>query len=407
MKYAIVILDGAAGEPLAVNGGLTSLQAARTPNLDALAAGADSLLGLARNTPEGMEPSSNIACTSICGYNPAEYPIGRGALEGAAIGIDLAADEVALRLNLCNISPEGVMVSYSTDNISTPDGNALAAELKAALDDGTFTLHAGAGFRCILVVKGHPELMDSTFTAAHNMTDENVGDYPGQGPAAALIKDYETRAAAVLATSPTNARRIAAGELPATNVLAFWPGQRAASMASFTDIYHKDAGLCSGVDLLHGIAKLAGITEYNAPGITDGPDNDYAAQAALALDILAEKDVAIIHVEAPDACGHDGDAAAKRGAIEAIDRDIISRLRAYAQDEATPQLRILALPDHPTPVATKRHAPDNVPFVLAGPGIKGNGEASQGKERRLTEADCAATGLVIDPGYQLMGILVG
>jgi 2,3-bisphosphoglycerate-independent phosphoglycerate mutase len=109
MKYALVIADGSSGDPLPEFGNKTSLEYAQTPHLDALAA--QGAVGLAKTVPDGMEPSSNIACTSICGYDPALYPIGRGALEGAAINIRLADDEIALRLNLTHVSPEGIMVS--------------------------------------------------------------------------------------------------------------------------------------------------------------------------------------------------------------------------------------------------------------------------------------------------------
>jgi 2,3-bisphosphoglycerate-independent phosphoglycerate mutase len=418
MKYAVVILDGASGEPLAAHGGRTTLEAAATPHLDALAT--SGLVGLAKNVPDGLEPSSNIACTSICGFDPACYPIGRGALEGAALDITLADDEIALRLNLTHVDERGIMVSYSTGNISQASGQALLGELAAALDDETFKLHPGAGFRGILVVKGHPQLMRTTLTPAHNMTDEPVANYPASGPEAALIEDYRARARAVLAASPTNAHRSAAGLMTANEVFIFWPGQRPAGMASFRETYATSAGMLSGVDLLGGIAKLAGIKNYHFAGITDGPDNDYAAQARAALAVLAERDLVFVHVEAPDAEGHDGNVAGKLAAVEAIDREIISRLIAYAKEQP---LRIMALPDHPTPVALKRHTRELVPFVLAGPGIVpavagapagsggsaptgGSGSGGGIPATRLTEAQAAATGIVVDPGYLLMARLL-
>jgi 2,3-bisphosphoglycerate-independent phosphoglycerate mutase len=340
-----------------------------------------------------MEPSSNVACTSIVGYNPADYPIGRGALELAALGVDLADGQVAMRVNLTNVTPDGIMRSYSTDNISNEDSHVLGDELKAALDDDTFTLYKGTGFRLYLVVTGHPALMETSFAAAHNIADLPVADHLPQGPEAWLIRDFEARAKAVLAASSVNARRIAQGWMPATDIFAFWPGVRPDGMEDFTSRHGRHAAMNSGVDLLNGIAQLAGIRRYHFAGVTDGPDNDYAAQGEGALAMLADNDVAFIHVEAPDAEGHDGNIEGKRRAVEAIDREIISRLRAYAGSHP---LRILALPDHPTPVATKRHTSDPVPFVMAGPGIAPNGG------RRLTESEGKGTGLLVDPGYQLL-----
>lgn len=395
IRHAIVITDGASGEPLPEFEDRTSLEQAYTPHLDALAAAG--AVGLAKTVPDTLEPSSNVACTSICGYDPELHPIGRGALEGAALGIRLADDEIAMRLNITNVSPEGIMVSYSTDNISAADGHALLSELKEALDDEVFTLHIGTGFRGVLVVKGHPGLMETWSPAAHNITDEPVVDYPPKGPEADLLASYEQSAREVLAASPTNARRKAEGKLEATDAFLFWPGQRPAGMQPFFSLYGKHAGILSGVDLLNGIAFLAGIKAYRFDGVTDGPDNDYAAQGEGTLAMLAEQDVVICHVEAPDAEGHDGNAPGKVKAIEAIDREILSRLRGYAESHP---LRVLVMPDHPTPAARKRHTRDLVPFVMSGPGIEANAGA------RLTEAEAAATGLVVDPGYALMRMLL-
>lgn len=395
MRYAVVILDGAAGDPLEAYGGKTTLQAAHTPHLDALAqAGA---VGLSLNTPQGMEPSSNVACTSILGFDPVDYPIGRGALELAALGVDLTDGQVAMRVNLTNVTPQGIMHSYSTDNISSLDGHALGAQLKAALDDDTFTLHMGTGFRHYLVVTGHPALMETHFEGAHHFTDMPVAEHRPQGPEAQLIMDYEERAKQVLALSPVNRERIEQGKMPATNIFVFWPGVRPQGMEDFTTKYHKRAGLNSGVDLLNGIAQLTGIRRYTFEGVTDGPDNNYAAQGEGALAMLKDNDLVFVHVEAPDAEGHDGNREGKRKAVEAIDREIISRLAAFAQEHP---LRILALPDHPTPVATKQHSSDPVPFVMAGPGVKANAGS------RLTEEEARATGLHVDPGCGLLGKLL-
>jgi len=392
MRFAIVILDGASGEPVGAHGGQTTLETAYTPHLDALAQ--QGAVGLSQTVPLGMEPSSNIACTSIVGYNPADYPIGRGAIELAALGIVLKDDQVGMRLNLTNVTPDGIMRSYSTDNISNRDAYEIAEELKAALDDETFTIHKGSGFRLYLVVNGHPALMDTVFVPAHNYTDMPVAEHRPSGFEAQLISDFEARAKPLLAKSAVNRRRIAQGKLPATDVFAFWPGVRPGNLEDFTAKYHRRAALNSGVDLLNGIAQLAGIKRYTIEGVTDGPDNDYAAQGEGALAMLAENDVVFVHVEAPDAEGHDGNVEGKLAAIEAIDREIVSRLRAYAEKHP---LRILAMPDHPTPVLRKRHTSDPVPFVMAGPGIAPN------TGRRLTEREAQTTGMLIDPGFELLG----
>ena len=153
MKYVVVILDGAAGWPLAELGDKTTLQAAATPNLDALAR--EGRVGLARTVPAGAEPSSSAACTSILGYDPVADYVGRGAIEAASMGITLAADEVALRVNTVTID-DGVMRSYACGHIATEESNAIIQDIATSLDDGTFKLYPGVAYRHILVVKDHP-----------------------------------------------------------------------------------------------------------------------------------------------------------------------------------------------------------------------------------------------------------
>jgi 2,3-bisphosphoglycerate-independent phosphoglycerate mutase len=399
VKHCVIILDGASGWPLAALGGKTTLTAARTPHLDALAR--EGTVGMAVTVPEGQEPSSSTACTSILGYDPVANRVGRGAIEAASMGVKLSPDEVALRMNLVSVDG-GVMRSFSCDRIPTEESRAIVGELAAALATPTFAFHPGVAYRHILVVKGHPELLEAEYTPPHDISDRPVAGHLPRGRGAALLLDLMERAREVLRRSPVNARRAARGQLPATDVWPFWPGQAPRGMVPFEKARGVRAAMTSGVDLLNGLAVLAGMTRLHVAGVSDGPDNDYAAQAEGGLAALADHDVAIIHVEAPDEAGHAGDAAAKVAAIEAIDREIVSRVRAaaarFARDGG---LRILAMPDHPTPVATKTHAREPVPFVLAGPGIAANGAD------RYDERAAAATGLVLEPGHLVMDRLLG
>jgi 2,3-bisphosphoglycerate-independent phosphoglycerate mutase len=399
LKHCVIILDGASGWPLAGLEGKTTLTAARTPHLDALAR--EGTVGLAVTVPEGQEPSSSTACTSILGYDPVANRVGRGAIEAASMGVTLAPDEVALRMNLVNIEA-GVMQSYACGRISTEESRAIVGELAGALASPTFTFHPGVAYRHILVVQGHPELLDAAYDPPHDITDKPVASHLPRGPGSALLLDLMERARELLRRSPVNARRAERGQLPATDIWPFWPGKAPSGMVPFSETRGVRGAMTSGVDLLNGLAVLAGLTRLQVAGVTDGPDNDYAGQAEAGLAALADHDVVVIHVESPDEAGHAGDADAKLAAIEAIDREVVSRVRAaqarFARDGG---LRILAMPDHPTPVALKTHVREPVPFVLAGPGIARNGAD------RYDEAAAAATGLTVDPGHLVMARLLG
>jgi len=392
VKHAILILDGAAGWPLEQLGGATTLTAARTPNLDALAQ--MGTVGLAQTVPEGLEPSSAAACTAILGYDPAANRVGRGAIEAASMGITLAPDEVALRFNLVSIV-DGVMSSYSCGRIDTLRSRAIVADLELELSDDTFTFYPGVSYRHILVVKGHPELVDLAYTPPHDISDKPVTGEMPRGEGSMLLRDLMTRARRVLATSAANRAHEDLGEVVATDIWPFWPGTAPASLPSFAEKRGVRAALTSGVDLLNGMAELFGIDRLTVAGVTDGSDNDYEAQIKAGLAALADHDLVVIHVEAPDEEGHAGDAAAKIAAIEAIDALMISRLREQIAD-----VRVLCMPDHPTPVDLKTHVGEAVPFVLAGPGVNHNGAAA------YDEASATRTGLVLDPGYQVMDLLL-
>lgn len=396
MKYVVVILDGAAGWPLEELGDRTTLQAAATPNLDALAR--EGRVGLAQTVPAGAEPSSSAACTSIIGYDPVADYVGRGAIEAASMGIELASDEVALRLNTVTIE-NGIMTSYAAGHISTEESNAIVSDIATDLDDDTFKLYPGVAYRHILVVKGHPELLDLTYTPPHDISDKPVASHLPSGPGAELLLDFMARAKPLLENSGINGCRRSDGQMPVTALWPFWPGVAPRGMVPFATKRGVSAAMTSGVDLLGGLAVLAGMDRLEIPGVTGGSDNDYVGQAEGGLAALADHDLVVIHVESPDEEGHAGDTAAKIAAIEAIDRDVVSRVMALAARRG--DVRMLAMPDHPTPIAIKTHVGEPVPFLLWGPGIAENGA------RAFSESEAAATGLVLDPGRHVMDALLG
>ena len=166
-------------------------------------------------------------------------------------------------------------------------------------------------------------------------------------------------------------------------------------MPPFKPAYGLDAAMTSGVDLLRGLAQMVGMEVLDIPGVTDGLDNDYAAQAEGALKALERHDLVAIHIEAPDEAAHAGSVDGKVEAIQRVDGEVVSRIRSW---NAGP-LRVLILPDHPTPIKIRTHTDEPVPFVLWGPGFAPNGA------KRFTEAEAKSTGVFIDEGYGIIGRL--
>ncbi len=387
MKYLILIIDGASGWPAPALDGWTSLEAAHIPNLDRLAR--EGVVGLAHNVPEGMEASSAVACLSVMGFDPVAYYAGRGPVEAMAMGVDLEPGQVAMRCNLVTIQ-DGLMKSYAAGHITSAESRELVEALQARLGDERIRFHPGVGFRHIVTVRDGGDLLATEFTAPHDITGRPVAGELPRGRGASVAQAIMNDSAEILADHPVNRARVARGELPATQVWLFWPGERPGAMPSFSELYGVSAAMSSAVDLLRGLAKQARVDFLDISGVTDGNDNDYQAQMTGCIEALGTHDAVFVHVEAPDEASHVGDAAAKVQAIEQVDALMVP------QAIARKDLCLLAMPDHPTPLAVMTHVAEPVPFILWGAGFKPNGAHA------YTEAEARAMGLVIAPGHLLM-----
>jgi len=404
MKYVIVIPDGAADAPQDSLGGRTPFQAARTPALDALAA--RGRVGLTNHVPSSLPPGSEVACMSLMGYDPLTYFTGRAPLEAAAQGIALGADDWAVRCNLVTIAggDEAVMDDFTAGHVSTDEATQLLAAAQRGLAADFPGLRGwefkpGVSYRNLLLFRGTPGATaplasDLRATPPHDLMDKPVADSFPRGTGSRLLTDIMAKSADWLAGHPVNAARIAAGRRPATHVW-LWGVGRAPAMEPFQKKYGTTGTMITAVDLLRGLAALAGWKRLEVPGATGYLDTDYAAKGRAAIDELSRADLVCVHVESPDEASHQGDAAAKVKAIEEIDQKIVAPIAAHLA--GIPDHRILVCPDHPTFIATKTHSRGAVPFVMAGRGIAASGQTT------YDELAAAAAGDAIEPGWRLMG----
>jgi 2,3-bisphosphoglycerate-independent phosphoglycerate mutase len=386
-------MDGASGWPLPERGGKTCLELAHTPNLDAMAKGG--ILGLARTVPPDMEASSAVACMAVLGYDPQVYYRGRAAIEAKSMGIPIDEGEVVFRCNLVAIRG-GRMLDYSSGHISTEEAQQLIVALNDSLGSDWVHFYPGVSYRHIVKIKGREDTLLATCTPAHDIPDKPIAEFLPRGPGSELLRDLMTRSEAVLREHPLNIKRRSRGDIPATMLWLFWGSGRTPDMPAFKQVYGLEAAITSGVDLLLGLGQMIEMDRLKIPGVTDGLDNNYSAQADGALEALIKHDLVVVHIEAPDEAAHSGSIDDKVEAIQRIDSGVLSQIRLWRND-----LRVLIMPDHPTPIKIRTHSPDPVPFLLWGAGCTSNGA------KRLTEAEAAKTGLFIDPGYNIMDRLVG
>lgn len=393
MKYCILIVDGASGWPLPERGNKTCLELAHTPNLDAMAW--EGTVGLIRTVPPGMEPSSACACMSILGYDPKVYYLGRAAIEARSMGIPIDEGDVVFRCNLV-ATRDGKMWDYSSGHISTDEAQQLIAALNESLGSDKIHFYPGISYRHICKLKGQEDTLLAICTPPHDIPGKLIDEFMPKGPGSDLLRDLMARSEVVLKDRPVNLERKARGDIPSTMIWLFWGSGKVPDIPAFKQVYGLDAAMTSGVDLLRGLARMVGMDTLDIPGVTDGLDNDYAAQAAGALEALNEHDLVVIHIEAPDEAAHAGSIGDKIETIQRVDREVVSKIRSWRPNN----LRILIMPDHPTPIKVRTHIDDPVPFILWGPGFIANGA------KRFTETEAKNTGFFIDLGYNIMSRLI-
>jgi 2,3-bisphosphoglycerate-independent phosphoglycerate mutase len=395
MKYCVLIVDGAADWPLPDRGNKTVLELSRTPHLDSLAR--EGTIGLTNNVPPGMEPSSAVACMSLLGYDPAVYYRGRAAIEAVSMGVPIERGEAVFRCNLV-ATKGGRMWSYCAGHIGNEEAGELIEALNEKLGSDEVRFFPGVGYRHLLKIKGHMDTTEAVCTPPHDIPDKPMAEFLPKGRGSRFLNRLMADSQEVLKHHPVNYRRVARGQIPATSAWLFWGSGAIPEMPSFKKAYGLKASITSGVDLLRGLGQMMQMTILDIEGVTDDIKNNFSGQAQGALSSLSDHDLAVIHVEAPDEAGHAGNAEEKIRAIEVTDAEIVKRLREFAVGHP---LRVLVMPDHPTPVGARTHVAEPVPFLLWGAGFEAD------EAVRFTEAEAGRTGLLIPQGHNIMGRFTG
>lgn len=370
MKHIIILGDGMADHAVAELGGRTLLQAAHTPYMDLLAR--NGKVGRLVTVAPGFHPGSEVANMSVLGYDLPTVYEGRGVLEAASMGVELASDEMAMRCNLICIE-EGKIKNHSAGHISTEEAGELIEYLQEKLGSETVRFHKGIQYRHLLVVKGGRKELDCT--PPH--------DVPGQAyrpllikatvaeaqPTADLLNDLILRSQSLLEDHPINIRRRAEGKDPANSIWPWSPGYRP-RMETFAHRFPevKAGAVISAVDLIKGIGRYAGLRSIEVEGATGLFDTNYEGKAAAALAALRTDDFVFLHVEASDEAGHEGNVSLKLRTIEDLDSRIVGPIYEETKKWSEP-VAIAVLPDHPTPCELRTHVSEPVPFLIYYPGI--------------------------------------
>lgn len=387
-KLIFLVADGMAGWPLDILGGRTTLAAAHTPTLDFLAP--RSRCGRCQTVPEGMPPGSDVANMALLGYDPAQYHTGRGPIEAAAQGLQLDPEDLVWRMNLVsltNLEPGGVMQDYSSGHISTQVAVPLVEQLAQLTQGSAFVPVPGIQYRHLLVQKQGASTPAATLAMRppHDILDQVIDSDLRTLASFPELYSFVRQAHAFLAAETSSA---------ATSI---WPwGQgRPLVLPSFAQHYGLRGAVVSAVDLVKGLGRAAGMDVLEVEGANGLIDTNYEGKVRAALDFLDHGDFVYVHVEAPDECGHMGDAALKRRAIELFDERVVAPvLQAFSDTEAT----LVVTCDHFTPVVRRTHTEDPVPFLIF------HTRAPRTDGPAVFTEDTAATGLLLPQGLDLLAL---
>ena len=368
-----------ADHPVERLGGKTLLEYARPEYMNRLAKMGRT--GRLQTIPSGFAPGSEVANTSILGYDLNKVYEGRGPLEAASIGYELHPDDLALRCNIISLA-DGNIITHNGGNLETADADVLIQELNKYLGDDRVRFITGIQYRHLLVIRGgskhvvcapphdHPnEPWEKLLVKA----EDNAPVEPGRMTAeetAELINRLIIESQQILSAHPFNRNRAAKGERQANSIWP-WGGGYRPSMQPLTQLYPQVKGgtVISAVDLIRGIGHYAGLEIVNVEGATGLANTNYEGKAQAAIEALQHDDFVFVHVEATDEAGHDGDLELKLRAIDYLDKRLIKPVYEAVCQMNEP-VCIAILPDHPTPVEMRIHVDEPVPFLIWHPGIE-------------------------------------
>lgn len=387
MKHLIILGDGMSDYPVESLGGKTPLEYADTPAFDMLAAKGRS--GLLITIPEGLQPGSEVANATIMGYDTTKVYEGRGPLEAASIGYDLASDEMAMRCNIITLA-DGNIENHHGGHLTSQEGKELIEFLDRELGSENVKFIPGIQYRHLLVIKGGSKYIECAPPHDHPGEKwsgllvrplENAPDEEGRMTpveTAGLINCLILKSQKLLAAHPFNKGR----KTPANSIWP-WSGGYRPAMLTLQEMFPtiRSGAVITAVDLIRGIGRYAGLTPIDVEGATGLADTNYEGKARAAISALKDSDFVFLHVEASDEAGHDGDLELKIKTIENLDHRIVAPILDEVSKWEDP-VAIALMPDHATPVELRVHKGEPVPFTIWYKGISSDAVSS------YSEATC-------------------
>jgi 2,3-bisphosphoglycerate-independent phosphoglycerate mutase len=376
-KIVLLVMDGLGGLPIE-EGGPTELEAARTPNMDRLAAGGT--LGQIIPVSPGVTPGSGPAHLGLFGYDPLTYVVGRGVLEATGVGLRVNKGDVAARGNFCTVDSDGLISDRRAGRIPSDEAAPLVDKLRSIEIPGVgIELRHVKEYRFAIVMRGE---------ALGAQIEDTDPQQTGVAPLPATATDPASQKTAELFNQWIDRARQRLSDQPKANALTLRGFSSDPALPPFPEIYGLRAGCVAVYPMYQGVAALVGMKVEAFEG--ESPADELAAVARL----WDKYDFLFVHIKKTDSRGEDGDFKAKAEVIESVDA-ALPRLLDLKPD-------VLAITgDHSTPARLRTHSWHPVPFLLWAPAT-----VRADDRRTFGEADCAAGGLGTFPSREVMPLLM-
>lgn len=339
-KIVLLVADGLGGLPMEA-GGLTELETAKTPNLDALAK--RGILGSTIPIAPGITPGSGPGHLGLFGYDPLQYPIGRGALEATGVGFKLGPKDVALRCNFVTLDAAGNITDRRAGRIPTEESGPLAIKLRAVKIPGVEVfVEPVKEHRFCVIFRGEG--------LGGNVADTDP-QKTGVPPLAPVAHDEASKHTAEVAKAfVVQAEKLLAGQ-PKANGLTMRGFACAPHVPSYEEVFGLKAAAIAVYPMYKGLAQLVGMEIIGKPTTLQEE-----------IDVLEQSwndyDFFFVHFKYTDSRGEDGNFPEKVKMIEQFDA-IIPRVLALKPTV------IAVTGDHSTPAKMKSHSWHSVPVLLA------------------------------------------
>jgi 2,3-bisphosphoglycerate-independent phosphoglycerate mutase len=390
MKYIVILCDGMSDHPQALWGGKTPMQVAQKPCMDRLCAAGETGL-VSTGVPE-LPMGSDVGNMAVLGYDPRKYYSGRAPLEARNLGVELAKGETAFRCNLVHVQ-DGVMDDYSAGHISTEDARELIKMLGKRMGNDKLRFVPGTQYRHLMMVKG-AGFENAKCTPPHDISGQKIEGHMPSGAKSKELAQWMADSQLYLEGHEVNRERRREGKKTA-NMIWPWGQGKSVDFPSFESRFGVKGSVISAVDLIKGIGRALALEVVEVPGATGWIDTNFKGKAEAALKALKKRDFVFVHFEVTDEAGHKGDHAIKVKGIEAIDSLVLGPMLESLQGQ---DFKVMVLPDHPTPLETRTHANEPVPYF-----IYDSRKTQQASGAAFDEASAKATGRHLVEGWELMG----